>query len=531
MTSPLGVYDRTIGALSRRQLLNAAWKLGTAALVLPRFSTRVLAQPAFSKYPFTLGVASGDPSPDGAVLWTRLAPEPLEGGGMPMARIEIGWEVARDSAFRTIERKGTAIAWPELGHSVHVEVDGLESGREYWYRFRAGSEISPVGRTKTAPPANAPVDQLRFAVCGCSHFEAGYFTAYRRIADERFDFVFHTGDYIYEDRADGGRNPAVVRQHRSQEIFTLVDYRNRYAQYKLDRDLRAAHASAPFICSPDDHEVDNDYAGDADEHDTPPEVFLLRRAAAYQAYYETMPLRRAALPSGPNIRLYRRLQFGSLIDMSVLDTRQFRSDQACGGLSVSNCAAAGAADRTMLGAAQERWLSEQLPAVRATWTVLGQQVPTFARDALAASPQARFSMDKWDGYTAARARLYARLKETKAPNPIVLSGDVHVHYAADLKLDFTNPESETVGVEFTNTSVTSGGDGADVSAAWEQIRRGNPHIKYHSARRGYIACTATPASMRAEFKILDRVSVPDSPARTGGAVVVEAGRPGSSSEA
>jgi alkaline phosphatase D len=530
MTSASGLYDRTLGAMSRRQLLNAAWKLGMAAVILPRAATRVLAQPAFSKYPFTLGVASGDPAPDGAVLWTRLAPEPLDGGGMPMARIEIGWEVARDSAFRMIERKGTAIARPELGHSVHVEVDGLAPGCDYWYRFRAGNEVSAVGRTRTAPPPNASVDQLRFAVCGCSHFETGYFTAYRRIAEERFDFVFHTGDYIYEDRADGGRNPAVVRQHRSQEIFTLVDYRNRYAQYRLDRDLMAAHASAPFICSPDDHEVDNDYAGAADEHDTPPEVFLLRRAAAYQAYYEMMPLRRAAVPSGPDIRLYRRLQFGSLIDMSVLDTRQFRSDQACGGVSVSNCAAAGAPDRTMLGAEQERWLFEQLPAVRARWTVLGQQVPTFARDAVATSPQARFSMDKWDGYTAARARLYARLKETKAPNPIVLSGDVHVHYAADLKLDFANPGSETVGVEFTNTSVTSGGDGAEVSATWEQIRRDNPHIKYHSARRGYIACTATPASMRAEFKVLDKVSVPDSPARIGGAVVVEAGRPGSSSD-
>ena len=527
MSNLLPFYDRALSAMSRRQLLNAAWKLGAAAVMLPAVSVRTLGQPAFSKYPFTLGVASGDPWPDGVVLWTRLAPEPLDGGGMPMARIEIGWEIASDSAFRTVARKGIAIARPELGHSVHVEVDGLEPNREYWYRFRAGAELSPVGRTKTAPPASAAVDRLRFAVCGCSHFEAGYFTAYRRIADEQFDFVFHTGDYIYEDRADGGRNPAVVRQHRSQEIFTVVDYRNRYAQYKLDRDLMAAHASAPFIVTPDDHEVDNDYAGDADEHDTPPEVFLLRRAAAYQAYYETMPLRRTAMPSGPNIRLYRRLQFGSLIDLSLLDTRQFRSDQACAGVSSSNCAAASAVDRTILGTEQERWLFDQLPKARATWTVIGQQVPTFARDAVASNPNARFSMDKWDGYTASRDRLYARLKETKAPNPIVLSGDVHVHYGADLKLDFRNPRSETVAVEFTNTSVSSGGDGAEVSGAWEQIRSDNPHIKYHSARRGFIACTATPATMQAEFKVLDRVSVPDSPVRTGGTLVVEAGRPGS----
>ena len=527
MTDSLRLYDRALSAMTRRELLNAAWKVGAAAVMLPASSVRTLAQPGFTRYPFTLGVASGDPWPDSVVLWTRLAPEPLEGGGMPMARIEVGWEIATDSAFRTIERKGVAIARPELGHSVHVEADGLRPDREYWYRFRAGAEISPVGRTKTAPAAGAAVDRLRFGVVGCNHYETGYFAAYRSIAEERFDFVLHTGDYIYEDRADGGRNPAVVRQHQSQEIFTLVDYRNRYAQYKSDRDLLAAHASAPFIVTPDDHEVDNDYAGPADERDTPPEVFLLRRAAAYQAYYEAMPLRRGALPSGPDIRLYRRLQFGSLLDMSVLDTRQFRSDQACAGVATSDCTAAAAPDRTMLGPQQEKWLFDGLPSARATWTVLGQQVPTFARDAVATNPQSRFSMDKWDGYTAARDRLYARLKETRAPNPIVLSGDVHVHYGADLKMDYRDPRSETVGVEFTNTSVSSGGDGAEVSAGWESIRRDNPHIKFHSARRGYVACTATPSSMRAEFKVLDKVSVPGLPTRVGGALVVEAGRPGS----
>ena len=214
--------------------------------------------------------------------------------------------------------------------------------------------------------------------------------------------------------------------------------------------------------------------------------------------------------------------------MSVLDTRQYRSRHACGVLLASDCAAASAPSRTMLGTEQERWLFEQLASARATWTVLGQQVPTFARDNQAAAPNARYSMDKWDGYVASRQRLYARLKETKAPNPIVLSGDVHLHYGADLKIDFENPRSETVGVEFTNTSITSGGDGADVNASWDRVRGDNPHIKYHSARRGYIACTATPAAMRADFKVVDRVTVPDAPERTGGSLVVEAGRPGAS---
>jgi alkaline phosphatase D len=276
----------------------------------------------------------------------------------------------------------------------------------------------------------------------------------------------------------------------------------------------------------DDHEVDNDYAGSADERDTPPEVFLLRRAAAYQAYYENMPVRRSAFPTGPDMRLYRRLKFGSLIDLNVLDTRQYRSDQACGGGVVTGCTAAADPARTMLGAEQERWLFEQLPTVRATWTVIAQQVPMFARDASGANPQAQYSMDKWDGYTADRDRVFARLKETRAPNPIVLSGDVHMHYGSDLKLDFRNPRSETIGVEFTNTSITSGSDGSDVATIWDQIRGANPHVKYHSARRGYIACIATPKTMSADFKILDRVTVPDQPIRTGGSVVVEAGRPG-----
>lgn len=519
-------YDRVLQRMTRRQLLNVAWKLGAAAVAHPVLSTSVLSQPLFRTYPFPLGVASGDPLPNGVVLWTRLAPEPLDGGGMPMANVDVAWEVARDRAFAQIVHKGTTIARPELGHSVHVEAEGLEPSREYFYRFRVGGEVSPIGRTKTAPPEGLRVDRVRFAVCGCSHYETGYFTAYKRIAAEQFDFVFHTGDYIYEGRADGGRNPALVRQHQGSEIYTLVDYRNRYAQYRLDPDLRAAHASTPFIVTPDDHEVDNDYAGNEDENGTPPEVFLLRRAAAYQAFYEAMPLRRTALPSGPDIRLYRRLRFGSLLDLMLLDTRQYRSDQVCGGTTATGCTAAHDPARTILGPAQEQWLFQQLATVNATWTTIGQQVPTFARSMIKANPKGQYSMDKWDGYTSSRARLYARLTETKAANPVLLSGDVHVHFGADLKADYDNPKSPVVGVEFTNTSITSGGDGSDVSGNWEAIRGDNPHIKYHSARRGYIACTATPATMTAEFKVLDRVTVADAPDRTGGTLVVEAGKPG-----
>ena len=528
MSDSIRFRDRAVAAMSRRQLLNVAWKLGAAAIAQPLVSRHLLAQPIFRTYPFTLGVASGDPLPDSVVLWTRLAPEPLDGGGMPMVNIEVAWEVAADRAFATIVQKGAAVARPELGHSVHVEPKGLQPAREYLYRFRTGGEISPIGRTMTAPAEGAAVDRLRFAVCGCNHYESGYFTAFKRIAAEQFDFIFHTGDYIYEGRADGGRNPLVVRQHHGSEIYTLVDYRNRYAQYKSDPDLKAAHASAPFIVTWDDHEVDNDYAGDADENGTPAEVFLLRRAAAYQAFYEAMPLRPSQLPTGPNMRLYRRLKFGSLLDLTVLDTRQYRSDQACSGTTATGCTAAADASRTILGAAQEQWLFEQLGQSRAVWTTIGQQVPTFERDMMASNPKGQFSMDKWDGYAASRQRLYARLRESRAANPIVLSGDVHVHYGADLKADYNDPKSEIVGVELTNTSATSGGDGSDVSGNWNAIRPDNPHIKYHSARRGYIACTATPKTLQADFKVFDRVTVPDAPERSGGSLVVEAGRAGAS---
>jgi alkaline phosphatase D len=522
---PIQAYDRAVSRLSRRDLLKIAGTIGLSAIGRPARAQGTVGRPIFRDYPFTLGVASGDPLPDGIVLWTRLAPDPLEGGGMPMANVDVTWEIAEDRQFRAVAQQGNAVARPELGHSVHVEVNGLRPGREYWYRFRAGDEVSHVGRTKTAPPAGAAVDRLRFGVCGCNHYETGYFTGLRRIAEEGFDFVFHTGDYIYEDRADGGRN-ARVRQHRGQEIYTVVDYRNRYALYKTDPDFIAAHASAPFIVTWDDHEVDNDYAGDRHERGAPPEVFLLRRAAAYQAYFETMPLRQRSFPSGASLELYRRLQFGSLIDLSVLDTRQYRSKQACGGGVRTGCAEALDPARTILGPAQEKWLFDNLGRATATWTVIGQQVPTFARDFAKAAPAGRYSMDKWDGFTESRKRLYGRLKETSAPNPILLSGDVHVHYGSDLKLDYANPDSETVGAEFTNTALTSGGDGSDVAGNWEAIRGDNPHIKYHSARRGYIACTATPTTMRAEFKVLDRVSVPDQPAHVGGSLVVEAGRPG-----
>jgi alkaline phosphatase D len=523
--SPLTAYDQLLCGMSRRELLRLAGWMGAAAIVQPLAPRRAAGQVRFTDYPFSLGVASGDPLPDGVVLWTRLAPRPLEGGGMPQAPVEIAWEVARDRLFRTIDQKGTATADPQLAHSVHVEVTGLEPAREYFYRFRAGSEISQVGRTRTAPPAGAAVDRLRFAVCGCAYFEDGYFTAYRRIAESDFDFVLHTGDYIYEARPNSARLNRKIREHLVDEAFSLSDYRMRYAQYKMDEDLRAAHLSAPFLMSWDDHEVANNYAGDVDLGNTPREVFLLRRAAAFQAYYEHMPLRRPAFPSGSRMQIYRRLQFGSLVDLSILDTRQYRSDQACGDGARPICAEALDPRRTMLGDEQERWLLDNLATARARWTLIGQQVYSFARDMVKATPEGPYNMDKWDGYVGARNRLYARLKDAKTPNPIVISGDVHAHFGAELKQDFSDLRADPIGVEITNSSVSAGADGSDVAADWEATRADNPHIKYHGNRRGYIACTLTPGQMRAEFRSLEFVTEPGAPVKTSPAFVVEAGVP------
>jgi alkaline phosphatase D len=513
--------------LSRRDLLKIAWALGAAAVAPPVYAQRVARPVTFDAYPFALGVASGDPLPDAVVIWTRLAPHPLEdGGGVENRPVEVGWEVAGDDSFTRIVQTGKVIARPEVGHSIHVDVTGLEPGRDYWYRFQVADAVSAAGRTRTAPAPGAAVNQVRFGVCGCANYELGYFTPLQHIAGEHFDFVVHTGDYIYENRSNIARAASLVRHLSGDATYTLAEYRYRYAAYKLDPDLQAAHASAPFVVTFDDHEVTDNWAAEFDSRGTPPEFFLLRRAAAFQAYYEAMPLRASAFPSGASMHLHRRLQFGNLVDLQMLDTRQYRSDQACGDGNKSGCAELNDPRRTMLGAEQERWLFDNLAAARARWTVIGQQVPTFAYDSVKVNPEGRFSMDRWDGYPAARARLYTQLQQAKTPNPILLSGDVHCHFGADLKVDFTDPKSAIIGSEFTNTSITCNGDGSEVAGSWQQTHSYNPHVLYNSNRRGYIACTATPETMRADFKIVERVSVPNDPIRIGGSLVVEAGHPG-----
>ena len=367
--------------IDRRGFLTLAGAAGVAAVSQSPLARAGRDATRVTGYPFTLGVASGDPAPDGAVLWTRLAPAPLSGGGMPSRRVPVDYEVAHDERFRRTVQRGTVQSRPELGHSVHVELEGLEPGREYFYRFTAAGDQSPVGRTRTAPARGAALDRLAFAFVSCSQYEHGYFTAYRHLAQEELDVVVHLGDYIYEYAPNvystPGGNP---RAHSSREITTLEDYRNRHAQYKTDPDLQAAHAAAPWVITWDDHELDNNWADEIPEDGQPRGAFLRRRAAAFQAYYEHMPLRRTSRPRGIDLQLYRRVAFGDLATFHVLDTRQFRSDQACGDGRRTGCDERLDPARSITGDAQERWLLDGLEDSRARWNVLAQQVFFAQRD-------------------------------------------------------------------------------------------------------------------------------------------------------
>jgi alkaline phosphatase D len=471
--------------------------------------------------PFTLGVASGDPASDSVVLWTRLAPEPLveDGlGGMPSRAVEVRWDVAEDEAFGRVVRRGTVSARPDAAHAVHVEVGGLRPGRPYWYRFTAMGHQSPAGRTATTPAGGA-LGSARFGVVSCARYEDGYFTAYRHLADERPDLVLHLGDYLYEYGVRTDRPRQVV----GGEITTLADYRRRHALYKTDPDLQALHAAAPFAVVFDDHEVDNNWAGLVPEDAQTPEQFRARRAAAFQAYHEMMPLRRSARPDRHGMRLYRTLQWGGLAQLHMLDTRQYRDDQACGDGNKVDCPERFAPARTMLGATQEAWLRRQAAASSARWDVLGQQV--FFSELLYPRPEGLASpLDSWNGYVAARQRV-VDMFSTRPRNLVVLTGDVHNHYAATLPKG-VDPEGPPAGVEFVTTSVTSGGDGQETTPFYDELLMRNPNVAFSNNRRGYLLCEASPESWTTHYRVVPYVTRPGAPLETRRSLIVEAGQPG-----
>ena len=348
--------------------------------------------------------------------------------------------------------------------------------------------------------------------------EDGAFLACR---EEALDLVFHLGDYIYEYEGRDGR----ARKHTGDEIELLRDYRNRYALYKMDPDLQAAHARFPFIVTPDDHEVDNNYAASVSEDGLPAELFLRRRTEAYQAYYEHMPLRRSAQPTGPGMQLYRQMPYGDLASFFVLDTRQYRTDQPCGDRRGPACPEVTAPEATLLGGDQEQWLLDGLDRSSTRWNVLPQQVMMARVDSLPGAEE-RISMDQWSGYETARRRLMQFLATRRPDNPVVLTGDIHSNWVNDLKVDYRDEGAPTVATEFVGTSITSGGDGADVRDTTDGVLGENPWVRFFNNQRGYVRCVITPQSWTADYRVLEYVTHQGSPISTRASFVVENGRPG-----
>ncbi len=466
------------------------------------------AQSIWRRYPFSLGVAAGDPSPDGFVIWTRLAPEPLaEHGGMAMQPMPVSWEVASDDRFAAIVARGDTVARPELAHSVHVEVAGMQPDRPYWYRFRAGGERSFIGRARTLPAAGTSPTALKFGVAGCQAYDDGYYAAYGHLAREDLAFVYHYGDYIYEYRNGttrpgwGGGVAAAVRESVGDMLYDIADYRRRYAQYKSDPDLIRAHAAHAFFHSFDDHEIANNWVQDI-EGDVPAEAFRLRRAAALQAWYEHMPVRRAQMPRFGDVAMRRAVRYGDLAEIDILDTRQFRTDQPCNDGFQTRCDGMSAANASVLGAEQEAWLTQNLRRDPARWNCVAQQIMMMALDRRTRDePAPIYNMDAWVAYEVPRRRLLNRMAGLN--NVVVLTGDEHQNFAGQLH-DGERP----VAVEFVATSISSGGDGQDVRPGSDRILANNPQLKFINDQRGYVTCEVGRDEWRTHFMVMDRVSTP-----------------------
>lgn len=512
--------------LNRRRLLTSAITLAAASMV-PRVARGAPSPNSrFVGYPFTLGVASGYPTPDGVTLWTRLAPIPLiAGGGMGQETAIVRYEVAEDEGFGKVVARGSRQAIVESAFSVHADVRGLSPGRWYFYRFLCGDEVSPVGRTRTAEAPGAPTAALRFAIASCQHFEHGYYAAHRHMAAEQPDLVLFLGDYIYE--MSWGSD--LLRSYVDYEAHDLEQYRVRYAQHRCDEDLQRLHGQVPVAVCWDDHEVDNDWAGELSERLEP--NFVARRAAAFQAFYEHMPMPERMRPQAGGLRLYESFAYGDLARFVVLDDRQYRSAQACpdpakgGGSTVldpGECAALAAADRAMLGAPQESWLDATLAASKQRWNLLAQQT-LVAPGWMQQDGQRRVWTDGWDGYPKARQRLIDILRRRKGLNPVILGGDIHSTVVADLHEDPEDPRTPVVASEFCGTSITSQGSLFEDDAA---LRALHPHIRYANGKaRGYLVFELSHQGLRSRLRTVDERKH-DSPVNTAVELSVEAGRPG-----
>ena len=502
------------GGLSRRLFVSFLASLSTLPVLGLTSCSSAQKLSSLKSNPFTLGVASGDPDHEGMILWTKLAPSPLQldGGMPPESFVEVEWEIAADENMQKTVQSGTTLATPHLGHSVHVETKGLKADSWYWYRFRVGQYESMIGRTRTMPLDNILPDKLRFAMTSCQNFEQGLFTAYEQMIEDDVDLVFHLGDYIYEYKG----KKFGVRKHLGPEIENLAQYRQRYAQYKLDPLLQKMHAMCPWWLTWDDHEFDNNCAGDISEEKGVDKIrYLKRRAAAYQAYYEMMPLRASALPMGPDMKLYRRAKFGRLADFLVLDTRQYRTDQPNGDHKKPLTEDSMSQKNTMLGKQQKGWMYKSLIQSQSRWNVLTQQVMMgmVNRQRTEGKP-AVYSMDQWPGYSAEKMAIMRFMAERNISNPIVLTGDIHSNWVNQLRVDDFKPETSPVAVEFVTTSLSSGGNGTAAPKSRDAYLSNNPCVKHFDAFRGYILCELTPDKWLSHFKATDEVMKPGGMTKT-----------------
>lgn len=511
--------------LRRRHLL----ALGATGLAAPAFVRHARAA---DELRFALGIASGQPQSASLVLWTRLT-----GPALP-DEVPVDWVLAHDEACTQVVARGTEVAVAADAHSVHAEPAGLAPGRGYFYRFSALGQRSPVGRTRTAPAPDAPAT-LRAVLASCQRWDTGHWAAWRHAAAREADLVIFVGDYIYEYAA--AKN--AVRPHSQPLVRNLAHFRERYALYKSDPALQAAHANAPWLMVWDDHEVENDYANDRGQRLAGAELLALR-AAGYQAWWEHMPVPKAMRPVGPDMRIHHRLDWGRLARIHAMDARQYRDHQACvpagrvGGSTVVNaadCPELFTAQRSLLGAAQERWLADGWDLQR-HWNLLAQQslmarlshtpvvVPEAGQPLPTSGRTGRYWTDGWDGYPAARARLLQGVAERRLRNVVTLGGDVHAHYVADLRADFDDPRSPVLASEVCGTSISSNGPDASRTQAALAI---NPHLHHgRGDRRGYVMLTLDDKQLSAELMAVADATDPTSAVAVDARFVVEAGRPG-----
>ncbi|MFO1225652.1 alkaline phosphatase D family protein [Roseateles sp.] len=500
--------------MKRRQLLAAL-----TAASLGRLAVASTGAPRLEAYPFQLGVASGSPTDSSVVLWTRALPLNPLNNPWATQTLELRWELATDPGFTQLLRQGSVQALPMLAHSVHVEPQGLPPDTVLYYRFMLGDAVSPAGRTRTLPAPDQPKDRLRLAFASCQRLGVGLFGAYTRLLEEDVDLIAFVGDYIYES----GAYPSAALPQGLAPASDLAGYRLHYETHKREPTLQAAHAAVPWLLTWDDHEVMNDYAGG-------PLVGVgsrdaRRRASAYQAYYEHMPLPLASLQrgllglteQGEELRLYGHRAWGRLASLHLLDCRQYRSPHACRGLASlidpDDCKALRSPEHSLLGAAQAQWLHGSLGQQARTWNLILQTTMVAPRR-IPFGGGHRIWADGWDGYPQDRERLLEVLRAQQIGGAVFLGGDLHENWANDLQ----TAEGHAVATEFVGAGITMK---SFFPSRTPGILAANPLSRYASGKDcGYALLELTPQQLRCDFRVVDSLATNEPGIRTAASFVV-----------